>query len=131
MRITTAAALALAVACSQIAWPAAAQQETPDTSGIEGDLPEGSLAEDRAGAIGTDPDAVHQSGGASDPAAEAATADGEVPEGILLERREGAIGEDPDPVVQGGGGSGDDDMAQEGAAREGMAEEDEEGAADE
>lgn len=124
MRITTTAAIAFAVACSQIAWPVAAQQEASDPTEMEmeGNLPEESLGEKRGGAIGVDPDAVHQRGAASDPAEEAAAADGEVPEDTLLERRQGAIGETPDPVVQGGGGSeGSEEMVEEGMAEEGTA----------
>lgn len=115
MKFAAIATAALALACVQTAGPAAAQDATQNkaqqgTTGaemkIEGELPEGSLAEKRAGAIGEQPDGVHQ-GGAQDEQSETAdTAEGEAPEGTLMQRREGTIGENPDPVVQGGGGTG-------------------------
>jgi hypothetical protein len=111
MKFAAIATAALALACIQTAGPAAAQDATQNsaqqgTTGtemeMEGELPEGSLAEKRAGAIGEQPDAVHQGGAHGDQSDAADAAEGEAPEGTLMQRREGTIGEDPDPVVQGG-----------------------------
>lgn len=68
-----------------------------------GDLPQGSLANKRDGAIGQEPRAVQQDSGDNDQA-EAGT-DGKLPEGSLIEKRQEnkVIGDKPEAVIQGDG----------------------------
>ena len=108
MRITAAATLALALAAGQTALPVAAQQTAPETmeKQVEGNLPEGSLAEKRAGAIGEQPGAVRQGGAESEQTEEEATAPtGDVPADVLMQRRQGAIGETTPPATPQGQGA--------------------------
>ncbi|WP_162937316.1 hypothetical protein [Indioceanicola profundi] len=65
-------------------------------------LPEDSLARERGGAIGENPEAVQQGGSGDDDSAEATTSTGALPDNSLVQERGGAIGENPEPVKQGG-----------------------------
>ncbi|UEM18595.1 hypothetical protein JL100_015870 [Skermanella mucosa] len=85
--------------------PVAAQStgNAPDQSpNMSGELPKDSLAKERRGALGENPESVTQKGARGDqPTGEVSTT-ADLPDGSLAEKRREAIGTPPEPVVQGG-----------------------------
>ncbi len=106
-------ALMLAAVVAMAAGPALVQAQTTGSggqggsTGATGSPPQGSLLQQRQGAIGGQEEAPKpvQQGGADEPRAEAegqATGTTVLPQGSLPAERSGAIGDQPEPVQQGG-----------------------------
>ncbi|UEM01836.1 hypothetical protein JL101_017725 [Skermanella rosea] len=69
---------------------------------MSGDLPKDSLAKERRGALGENPEPVTQKGARGDQPGSEASATADLPDGSLAGKRREAIGTPPEPVVQGG-----------------------------
>ncbi len=95
----------LALAVPAFAQTAGSQGQGGASGSTTGNLPQGSLAKERQGAIGDTPAGVRQGNQDDDQAAADSAATGKLPQNSLPAQREGAIGDQPAPVQQGGGQS--------------------------